>query len=547
MIFLPVVERELRLAARKSGTYWGRVWMALAGLLIWVWAVAIEPSWLAVSRGGSGLFYLLSSLAFGFALFAGLRSTSDSLSSEKREGTLGLLFLTDLKGYDVVLGKLTATSLGAFYGLLAVLPVLAIPLLLGGVTAAGFWRVVLVLLNTLFFSLASGMFVSAISRHERKAMGGTLLIVLFVAGGLPLIGFGVGEATGKAIPPGFFLPSPGFALFLASTSSALPVWRSAEFWGSLVTTHLWSWGFLMLAGWIAPYSWKDKPASRKRLRWREWWRKLILGAPERRRAFRARLLEINPIFWLSSRERQTASYPWIFLGSMAVIWILPWISGENLLLEPGAALFLTFGLHAFFKYWVLTLACNSFAVERDNGALELLLSTPLSVPELLRGQWLALRRQFALPITSIVVCDLLWLGVGLTAKRIPGEISDSFWIAAFLANVGMFAVDLWALIWVGMWMGVSSKTAGAAVFSSMTRILLLPWLAAALVNLILFLTGMLFLAGTALEVEYVIVLVWFLIGLGIDCVYGWRAHLNLHNDLRRVATQRFSGGAPPSR
>ena len=29
--------------------------------------------------------------------------TADALSSEKRNGTLGLLFLTDLKGYDIVL------------------------------------------------------------------------------------------------------------------------------------------------------------------------------------------------------------------------------------------------------------------------------------------------------------------------------------------------------------------------------------------------------------------------------------------------------------
>ena len=42
--------------------------------------------------------------------------------------------LTDLSGYDVVFGKLAATSLRSFCGLLAILPVLAIPLLLGSVT-----------------------------------------------------------------------------------------------------------------------------------------------------------------------------------------------------------------------------------------------------------------------------------------------------------------------------------------------------------------------------------------------------------------------------
>src|SRR5204863_2368891 len=124
---------------------------------------------------GKEMFTTVAGFLFVYVLIAGALVTCDCLAEEKREGTLGLLFLTDLKGYDVVFGKLAASSLGAFYGMLAVLPVLAIPLLMGGVTAAAFWRVVLVLLNTLFFSLASGLFISAISRHEQKAAGVSLL------------------------------------------------------------------------------------------------------------------------------------------------------------------------------------------------------------------------------------------------------------------------------------------------------------------------------------------------------------------------------------
>ena len=70
-------------------------------------------------------------VAFGFALLSGLFLTSDCISEEKREGTLGLLFLTDLTGYDVVFGKLAATSLHVFYAMVAIFPVLAIPLLMG--------------------------------------------------------------------------------------------------------------------------------------------------------------------------------------------------------------------------------------------------------------------------------------------------------------------------------------------------------------------------------------------------------------------------------
>src|SRR6185369_11363920 len=90
------------------------------------------------------IFGALTGTAVLYAFVAGMRDTADCLSWEKREGTLGLLFLTDLKGYDVVLGKLAAHSLNAFYSVVAVLPMLAIPLLMGGITLGEVGRTALV-------------------------------------------------------------------------------------------------------------------------------------------------------------------------------------------------------------------------------------------------------------------------------------------------------------------------------------------------------------------------------------------------------------------
>ena len=56
-----------------------------------------------------------------------------------------------------------------------------IPLVIGGVTVGEFWRLVLVLLNTLFFSLTAGLVVSASSRDERRAWSGTTGLVLLFA------------------------------------------------------------------------------------------------------------------------------------------------------------------------------------------------------------------------------------------------------------------------------------------------------------------------------------------------------------------------------
>ena len=139
MTFLPVVERELRVASRRRGAYWGRFVAATIGAALAAWVLlAVDDS---EKHIGADLFAVVSAVVFLYAGVAGTLVTCDCLSEEKREGTLGLLFLTDLKGYDVVLGKLAATSLNAIYGMLAVVPMLAIPFILGGVSRAEMLRV----------------------------------------------------------------------------------------------------------------------------------------------------------------------------------------------------------------------------------------------------------------------------------------------------------------------------------------------------------------------------------------------------------------------
>src|SRR6185369_7136686 len=165
----------------------------------------------SLSQRSFHLFIALSVLAMAFCLLSGIFLTADCLSEEKREGTLGLLFLTDLKGYDVVLGKLLATSLQSFYGLLAIFPVLALPLMMGGVTGGEFWRMILVLLVTIFLSLSLGLFVSALAREARQAMGTVFFGILLLAGILPAIYWLQIGLARRAIYPEVLWPSPTHA------------------------------------------------------------------------------------------------------------------------------------------------------------------------------------------------------------------------------------------------------------------------------------------------------------------------------------------------
>jgi ABC-type transport system involved in cytochrome c biogenesis permease component len=537
MTFLPIVARELRVAARRRGTYWTRVGAAFVA--IGTAAFMLMRSNLerhqSPSDLGKSIFMTLSGFAFLYCLMTGARNTADCLSDEKREGTLGLLFLTDLKGYDVVLGKLVATSLNSFYGLLAFFPVLAIPLLLGGVAVNQFWRMVLLLTNTLFFSLAVGMWVSSMGRHERKTVSGTIALILFVTGGLPLCGMTFDYYLLKPPhdgPPIFtLLPSPGFAFFLGLESWFKPA-IDPRFWWSLLTTHVLSWGFLSLASARLPHAWQDKPASVRTVRWQESWKQWSYGDSAERKNFRHRLMSMNPFFWLAGRDRLKPAYVWGFLGMVAVGWLWGLAELKQDWLEPAVFVMTALTLHSVLKVWLASEACQRFNQDRQSGALELLLSTPLKVNDILRGQLLALKRQFFYPVVAVVLMDVLFL----FSTKDRGE-----WASVWLAGMVVLVADLYTLSWVGMWLGLKSKDTNRATGSALGRILILPW--------VIFYLGMLFVSGLQIRIPLLsnnepesVIIFWFALGITIDIFfYGW-ARNNLNQDFRLLATQRFESG-----
>ncbi|MBI3849657.1 MAG: ABC transporter permease subunit [Verrucomicrobia bacterium] len=531
MTFLPIVARELRVAARRRGTYWTRVIAALISICAAGWMLTFsqfgrQPSPSELSRN---IFMTLSTFAFIYCLVAGARNTADCLSEEKREGTLGLLFLTDLKGYDVVLGKLAATSLNSFYGLLGIFPVLAIPLLLGGVAGVQFWRMVLVLANTLFLSLAAGMWVSSLVRNERNAVGNTVILILFITGGIPLGGalFDQYVLKWQGEPVYALLPSPAYAFYLASAASFLPS-LDPNFWWSLLATHSLSWGLLALASARLPHAWQDNPATVARLRWRERWKQWSYGGPAERKAFRERLMNVNPFFWLAGRDRLKPTYVWAFLGLSAVVWLWGLAELKNDWLEEVTYVMTALFLHSVLKIWVATEACQRLNHDRQSGALELLLSTPLSVSEILRGQLLALRRQFLGPILIVLLADFLFL---INLKY------ESTRTLVFLAGMGMLVADVYTLSWVGMWLGLKAKDANRATGSAVARILILPW--------VLFYVGGMFLEALQFSTRRfniqteTTILVWFALGIFINLIFFTRANQGLRRHLRSLATERF--------
>jgi ABC-type transport system involved in multi-copper enzyme maturation permease subunit len=477
MTLLPIVDRELRVGARRIRTYRTRAFTALVAGLI-AGGMLLIGSWVASpSDLGAGMFRTLVVLAFLYCLIVGARSTGDCLSEEKREGTIGLLFLSDLKSYDVVLGKLAATSLNSFYGLLAMFPLLAIPLTIGGVTPGEYWRVVLVLVHTLFLALAMGMFVSSISRQERNAMAGTYGLIFFFTCALPIFEFVLSLDFIQAAHPTLLWLSPSYACHLAFEGAY--VRQSENFRPTLLTIHVLSWIFLALASLLLPRFWQQKPMTRRALRLRRHSRGRTSGAINGAK-LRARLLDVNPVLWLASEDRSLLIGLWVVIGLLTV----GTMGGISALLGSLGGLgmgmmFLNYAV-SFVYFLILRVlvaaqACRFSVEARRTGALELLLATPLSVEEIMRGHLLALRRLFLWPAVIVVgIQSLLFFAAVFSLKSKDEWALAIFQVFTPITSALNFLGDAWALTWVGMWLGLSSKNITQATIKTLVRVLVWP-------------------------------------------------------------------------
>jgi ABC-type transport system involved in multi-copper enzyme maturation permease subunit len=538
--FLPIVERELRVTARRRGTHWVRLLVALGailtGIVVFLANLGKPPHLL-----GQNIFAGLSMLCMVNCVLSGRTWTADCLSEEKREGTLGLLFLTDLKGYDIVLGKLVSTSLGGLYALLAVLPVLALPLLLGGVTNGEFWRIVLVLLNTFFLSLSIGIFGSTFSRDARRAVAANFALLLFLMGALPLGSLYLSYLIYGQPHPGALVSCPFYSFYFCDDNRFKT--HPEQFWISTCIVAAEAFLLLTVAICMVPRTWQDKPpppVRRAKLTWGGFWRALSFGRYAKLGPYRKRLLDVNAFYWLAARARLKPLHVWIFLGLMGFWWMCGWMNAGMIWFDQITSITLALILNFTLKAWIALEAGQQLAEDQKAGALELLLATPLTVGDFLRGQLLALRRQFLKPLLLTVAIEFVLMAGDL---RHGGD--RTFERNLWLAGITMLVADVLTLPFVAMRVALTAKNPARATLGTIARVLALPWvlfgviagIGSLWVELFFPFIPTLYVPDRAAWLG-----LWFWIGIIIDIFFGLGAWWRLRRDFRELATRRF---APP--
>jgi ABC-type transport system involved in multi-copper enzyme maturation permease subunit len=442
---LPIVDRELRVAARSAKIYRRRLWLGMS-------QAAVACAALFISGGGSRasgaqwFFSTFSNLALLLCLTEGIRKTSEAISAEKREGTLGFLFLSTLSGADVVVGKLTGALIRSLSVLLPFVPILALGLLLGGTTVGEFWRVVLLLVTTLLLSLSLCLFVSTVSR-ERSIIAAIITLVLLCLVPLAAHFFQGGAQLLRLASPFEILAA---AEDLAFRREAHAYWLGLAF--HAMATIL----ALAASSFLAPRVWQEQSFSHER-------------AVERS-ARKRPLLEQNPVLWLSYDARGQRWFHLIaillFLAGalpLILLWVQIGISEVLSIFPAGAAAAL------FVIIWLrvaIRTAISMFEA-RNDGSFELILSTPLTLEEVIRGYWLALWEMVRIPV--VCAFGLLLLAFVTTSGN---SVSRASWTGKIAVELLLQIVVFGAL---GMWMGLKCKTrAKAAVYTILLGFL--PWI-----------------------------------------------------------------------
>ena len=403
----PAIVRELRVEARRPMNYWLRVLGAAA--IIVVAMIAHGDAFRAATRLGPELFGNLNAgLYFGVILGAPLL-TADCLSRERREGTLGLLFLTPLTPTGIVAAKSVVHALRALSLTAAALPVICLAFLFGG---AGWKEALLALmLNSaaLLLALSAGLLASSIATQAKWAnAAAAVLSALFM-----LIGFAVYEILITLLYTIRFKPNVAIHLeglweaylsmpFVATGADG--AWSnitggmdSARLWAWMLTTFLFA---LIAAGVFAAVV----RSAARRLRagvdpqmsrvadsaWRSALAVPFMLREELRNASR-RQLSRNPIGWLHSRTTGARLTKWL--------WALGAACGGSYMYHAriGGVVNLSLAMGAGMAF----AAAGSFHRERDLGVMELILVSPLSVAQIVWGRMRGLWMQFLPAIVAV--------------------------------------------------------------------------------------------------------------------------------------------------
>jgi hypothetical protein len=441
------------------------------------------------SRFGPLLFGLFTIVQLVVLLFFAALSGASAITLEKDRRTFVLLLITDLRNYEIVLGKVLGSLLQIVLLLAGLVPVLCLIMLLGGVGLEQVIQAVLVLAAT---ALAAGSLGCLIALWRDKTFQALALTVLFLVlylclvqalSGLPALAGWMGSSSETSERLGLTVAELQKWLNPFVALQSVLAGESVSPLGSLVLPVAPAYGFaavmlgmsvlLNVVGIVRLRAWnpRGEPIMQREAPAEE-------DEKNRLKAHAApgavRHVWANPILWREIVTRAYGHRPllvklayFVVLGLVGYFALAPFLTTHDRGWFTAAYGLVPVGVLSFLL--VSAQAVTAITSERDTGALDLLLVTDLTPQEFIYGKLGGIcynaKEYLLVPLVLIGVYACL----GLLATPDTGVLN----MKAALCLSGATVVLLAFAIVLGLHVALRTTKSGLAILNTLGTIFFL--------------------------------------------------------------------------
>ncbi len=484
----PIFNRELLTIPRRERHYVTRAVYLGALLVLSATAYLATMGWFGaatlgdMARFGPVLFQILTFVQLALFLFFSALAAASAIAQEKDRRTFVLLLMTDMRNYEIVLGKLFGSLLPIATLILATIPLLMSLLLLGGLGLSQVVDAVIIVAAT---SLAAGSLGGLMALWRERTFQSLALTVLVLVLYLCLVQglsvFGLQSlsvylnpfvALARVQHPNAeeagFAPAYGFALVMLG-------------WTVVINGI----GLFKLRVWNPsgePIMQREKPADDKEIdpifepdKAKQLARATAHAAPGR-----VRHVEGNPILWREIATRAYGRRPLLVKVAYAVVLLLigffalaPLIQGR-----PPVGFEAAYGLVPIAVLSLLLVAAQATTAitsERDTGALDLLLVTDLTPREFIFGKLGGIgfnTKEFLLPPLVLAVIYAFYGCLASPPANHP-ELKPVMNFTSLLCILGASTVLLAFAMVLGIHVALRTQNSRLAVIHSLSTIFFL--------------------------------------------------------------------------
>lgn len=236
----PIVKKDFQVAARSMRLSWGL--FAYEALLAMTYMLAMSIiqalSSNAYSSGNiySSLIYLFPSLAIAQLCLIALIVpiiTASSISGEKERQTFDIMLTTCMSPFSIVFGKVISAVMRILFYVVAGLPIMALPFVVGGLKWSSLFRFLLGVILLSVLSGSIGIFCSSVCRRSISAviLSFAFYFGVYMMTFVPMIAmliFRGGDYAGESMLPLLFNPIMFFEELFANIMSGSGVLGTAD-------------------------------------------------------------------------------------------------------------------------------------------------------------------------------------------------------------------------------------------------------------------------------------------------------------------------------